>query len=126
MDKTLKNGDELLILKNPPHTVHDKIRLDTLIKLSYIKLVTIPRVIRIILHITADIRQQVMYSPTFDAGRCGTDKTPFQVFVHNRHDSMGSNAVLHIEDLDTAQLAAFENFTLPVTSDAKSPVRYLT
>ena len=55
-----------------------------------------------------------------------TDEPLPQVPVHNVHHGMHPDTVFHGENLDTAQLPAFEDFPLTIVRNIERTVRNLT
>ena len=122
-DKIVKHGDEFLVLEHAVHAIHHKILLHTFVKLGDVELVTVPRAVRILNHVAADIRQKVVHPPFLDTGGGGADETLPQMAVHYRHDGMYGNTVVHRDYLNTTQLAALENLALTVVLHTESTVR---
>ena len=119
-DEALQHGHELRVLEHPADAIHHKILLHALVELGDVKLVTVTRTIRVLGHVTADIRQEVVHPPSLDAGGGGTDETFPQMAVHHRHDGVHGDAVLHRDHLDAAQLAALDDLALAVVLHAES------
>ena len=119
-DKALQHGHELCVLEHPADAIHHKILLHALVEFGDVKLVTVTRTIRVLGHVTADIRQEVVHTPSLDTGGGGTDETFPQMAVHHRHDGMHGDAVLHRDHLDAAQLAALDDLAFTVVLHAES------